>query len=100
MERELTKFLVKVEDERKKEEERETKEKQGEKEDHALSQQNKGRKAEDEKEREEDMLSLGKVPCFQQKAFPVFVEGAGSTIVVMVSPQVGLEDFVRPVQTN
>ena len=54
--------------------------------------------AEDEKE--EDMLSLSKVPCFQQKAFPVFVEGAGSTIVAMISPQMGLEDFVRMAQTK
>ena len=46
------------------------------------------------------MLSLSKVPCFQPKTFPVFVEGAGSTLVVMISPQMGLEDFVRKAQTK
>ena len=46
------------------------------------------------------MLSLSKVPRFQQKAFPVFVEGVGNTIVVMISPQMDLEDFVEIVQTK
>ena len=55
----------------------------------------KKKKEQAEDEKEEDMLSLSKVPCFQHKAFLVFVEGAGSTIVAMISPQMGLEDFVE-----
>ena len=103
-----------VEEERKKEgkeekeyteEEEKTKEKQDEWENQAFSLLNKeeedGReeeRAEDEKE--EDMLLLSKVPCFQQKAFPVFVEGVGNTFVVMISPRVEFEDFVEMVQTK
>ena len=41
-----------------------------------------------------------KCPVFSKKAFRVFVEGAGSTIVAMISPQMGLEDFVRLVRTQ
>ena len=104
-----------VEDERKKEEEKEgkiegeieeeekTKEKQDEWECHAFSQMNEEEDEEEEvaeDEKEEDMLSLSKVACFQQKAFPVFVEGVGNTIVVMISPQMDLEDFVEMVQTT
>ena len=43
---------------------------------------------------------LSKMPCFQQKAFPVFVEGVGSTFVVMVSPRMEIEDLVEIVQTK
>ena len=66
-------------------------------------------KEEEEDEREEerakdakekDMLLLSKVPCFKQKACPVFVEGVGSTFVVMISPRVEFEDFVEMVQTK
>ena len=103
-----------VEEERKKEgeekekeyaeEEEKTKEKQDEWESHAFSLQNEeeedGREERSEDEKEEDMLRLSKVPCFQQKAFPVFVEGVGNTFVVMISPQVEFEDFVEMVQTK
>ena len=40
------------------------------------------------------------MPCFQQKAFPVFVEGVGNTFVVMISPPMELEDSVEMVQTK
>ena len=54
---------------------------------HAPSPLNEEEEDEREEERaedgiEKDMLLLSKVPsCFQQKAFPVFVEGVGSTFV-------------------
>ena len=103
-----------VEEERKKEgeeekeyteEEEKTKEKQDEWETHAFCLLNKEDEDDREEERaedgrEKDMLLLSKVPCFQQKAFPVFVEGVGSTFVVMISPRVEFEDFVEMVRTK
>ena len=64
------------------EEEEETKEKQDEWETHAFSFLNEEKEDERKEERVEDgkdkdMLLLSKMPCFQQKAFPVFVEGVG-----------------------
>ena len=50
--------------------------------------------------KDKDMLLLSKMPCFQQKAFPVFVEGVGSTFVVMISARVEFEDLVEVVQTK
>ena len=46
------------------------------------------------------MLRSSKVPCFQQNAFPVFVEGVGSTFAVVVSPRMEIEDLVEMVQTK
>ena len=55
---------------------------------------------EKEEENEEEMEDEKKKTCSVQQAFPVFVEGVGSTIVVMISPQMGLEHFVEMVQTK
>ena len=94
----------KIEEEIEEEEEEKAKEKQDEWACHAFSLLNEEEEDEEEEiaedEKEEDMLSLSKVPCFQQNAFPVFVEGVGNTIVVMISPQMDLEDFVEKVQTK
>ena len=53
-----------------------------------------------EEGKDEDMLSLSKNSCFQKDAFPVFVEGVGNTIVVMISPHMDWEDLLGLVQTK
>ena len=104
-----------VEEEMKKEEEEEyteeegkTEENLGEKRYHAFSLFHKEKEEENEEEiedekedgKDKDMLLLSKMSCFQQKAFLVFVEGVGSTFVVMISPRMEFEDLVEMVQTK
>ena len=105
---EVEEEMKKEEEEEFTEEERKTEENLEEKRYHAFSlfhkekEEENGEEIEDEKENEKDkdMLLLSKKSCFQQKAFPVFVEGVGSTFVVMISPQMEFEDFVDLVQTK
>ena len=90
------------------EEEGKTEENLGEKRYHAFSLFHKEKEEENEEEiedekedgKDKDMLLLSKMYCFQQKAFPVFVEGVGSTFVVMISPRMEFEDLVEMVQTK
>ena len=101
------KVFGEVEDERKKEGEEEekeytedevkTEENLEEKRYHAFSLLFKEKEEENEEEIEDEKEND---TCFQQNAFPVFVEGVGNTIVVMISPQMDLEDLVEMVQTK
>ena len=105
---EIEEEMKKEEEEEFTEEERKTEENLEGKRYHAFSlfhkekEEENGEEIEDEKEdeKDKDMLLLSKISCFQQKAFPVFVEEVGSTLVVMISPQMDLEDLVEMVQTK
>ena len=93
----------KREKKKEKTEEGKTEENLGEKRYHAFSLLDKDKEEENEEienEKEDDMLRLSKVPCFQQHAFPVFVEGVGNTCVVRISHQMEFDDFVEVVQTK
>ena len=69
---------------------------------HDEKEEENGEEKEDEEEddKDKDLLLLSKKSCFQQKAFPVFVEGVGNTLVVMISPRVQIDDLVDMVQTK